>query len=54
MDDRMVANLALLLPVGASEVLDQRLAQLDAEFDERLNFRCAPAPCHPTALPLSR
>jgi hypothetical protein len=40
MDDCMVANLALLLPVGASEVLDQRLAQLDAEFDERLNFRC--------------
>jgi hypothetical protein len=40
MDDCMVANLALLLPVGASEALDQRLAQLDAEFDERLNFRC--------------
>jgi len=40
MDDCMVANLALLLPVGASETLDQRLTQLDAEFDERLNFRC--------------
>jgi hypothetical protein len=40
MDDRMVANLALLLPESASEVLDQRLAQLDQEFGERLNFRC--------------
>ncbi|MCZ7596154.1 MAG: GvpL/GvpF family gas vesicle protein [Hyphomicrobium sp.] len=40
MDDCMVANLALLIPVGASELLDQRLAQLDAEFNERLNFRC--------------
>jgi hypothetical protein len=40
MDDRMVANLALLLPESASEALDQRLAQLDEEFDGRLNFRC--------------
>jgi hypothetical protein len=40
MDDRMVANLALLLPQGASEALDRRLAELDAEFGERLNFRC--------------
>ena len=40
MDDRMVANVALLLPERASDALDQRLAQLDKEFDERLNFRC--------------
>lgn len=40
MDDRMVANLALLLPESASEALDQRLAQLDEEFDGGLNFRC--------------
>jgi hypothetical protein len=40
MDDRMVANLALLLPEQASEALDQRLAQLDGEFEQRLNFRC--------------
>lgn len=40
MDDCMVANLALLLPASASEALDQRLAQLDAEFDGHLNFRC--------------
>lgn len=39
MDDRMVANVALLLPERASEVLDQRLAQLDEEFGGRLNFR---------------
>lgn len=40
MDDRMVANLALLLPESAAEALDQRLAQLDKDFDGRLNFRC--------------
>jgi hypothetical protein len=40
MDDRMVANLALLLPESASEALDQRLGELDREFGERLNFRC--------------
>lgn len=40
MDDRMVVNLALLLPASASEALDQRLAQLDEEFDGKLNFRC--------------
>jgi hypothetical protein len=40
MDDRMVANLALLLPESAGEALDQRLNELDREFGERLNFRC--------------
>ena len=40
MDDRMVANLALLLPKGASDALDRRLAELDEEFGSRLNFRC--------------
>lgn len=40
MDDRMVANLALLLPKGASDALDRRLAELDEEFGGRLNFRC--------------
>jgi hypothetical protein len=40
MDDRMVANLALLLPQGASDALDRRLAELDQEFGSRLNFRC--------------
>ncbi len=39
-DDRMVANLALLLPKDASEALDRRLAELDEEFGQRLNFRC--------------
>ncbi|MDR3473955.1 MAG: GvpL/GvpF family gas vesicle protein [Devosia sp.] len=40
MDDGMVANVALLLPEEASQTLDQRLAELDAEFGGRLNFRC--------------
>jgi len=40
MDDRMVANVALLLPERASEAFDRRLAQLDEEFGHRLNFRC--------------
>ena len=40
MDDRMVANLALLLPKPASDALDRRLAELDEEFGSRLNFRC--------------
>lgn len=40
MDDRMVANLALLLPEGASAAFDQRLAQLDQEYEGCLNFRC--------------
>jgi len=40
MDDRMVANLALLLAKDASDALDQRLAELDEEFGKRLNFRC--------------
>lgn len=40
MDDRMVANLALLLAKDASDALDQQLAELDREFGERLHFRC--------------
>ena len=40
MDDRMVANLALLLAKDASDALDRRLAELDEEFGRRLNFRC--------------
>jgi hypothetical protein len=40
MGDRMVANLALLLAKDASDALDQRLAELDEEFGNRLNFRC--------------
>ena len=40
MDDRMVVNLALLMPKGASDVFDQHIAQLDEEFGGRLNFRC--------------
>ena len=39
-DDRMIVNVALLLPSGSGDALDERLAQLDKEFDERLNFRC--------------
>jgi hypothetical protein len=39
MDDRMVANLALLLAKDASDALDRRLAALDEEFGKRLNFR---------------
>jgi gas vesicle protein GvpL/GvpF len=40
MDDRMVANLALLLAQDSSDALDHRLAELDGEFGNRLNFRC--------------
>jgi len=40
MDDRMVANLALLVAKDASEALDHRLAELDEECGKRLNFRC--------------
>lgn len=40
MDDRMIANLALLLAKDASHALDRRLAELDKEFGERLHFRC--------------
>ena len=40
MDDRMVANLALLLPKDASDMLDHELAELDSAFDGRLDFRC--------------
>ncbi len=39
MDDRMVANVALLLPEPASEAFDRQLAELDEEFGGRLNFR---------------
>ena len=39
MDDRMVANVALLLPEQASEAFDRQLAELDEEFGGRLNFR---------------
>jgi hypothetical protein len=40
MDDRMVANLALLLVKDASDELDGRLTELDKEFGELLHFRC--------------
>ncbi len=40
MDDRMVANLALLLPQDARAAFDRRLAQLDEAHAGRLNFRC--------------
>lgn len=40
MDDRMIVNLALLLPKDAGDALDARLAALDREFGERLHFRC--------------
>lgn len=40
MDDRMIANVALLLSSSAGRALDYKLAQLDQEFGERLNFRC--------------
>jgi len=40
MDNRMVANLALLLAKDANDLLDRRLAELDEEFGGRLNFRC--------------
>jgi hypothetical protein len=39
MDDRMVANLALLLSKDAGEAFDRQLAALDEEFGQRLNFR---------------
>ncbi len=39
MDDRMVANVALLLPERASAAFDRQLAELDEEFGGRLNFR---------------
>lgn len=40
MDDRMIANLALLLARDAGDALDLRLTALDKEFGERLHFRC--------------
>ena len=40
MDERMIANLALLLAKDAGDALDKRLAELDKEFGERLHFRC--------------
>ena len=40
MDDRMIANLALLMARSAGEELDRQLAELDKEFGERLHFRC--------------
>jgi hypothetical protein len=40
MDDRMIANLALLMARSAGEKLDRQLAALDKEFGERLHFRC--------------
>lgn len=39
MDDRMIVNLALLLPEGSDGALDERLLELDGEFDGRLDFR---------------
>ena len=40
MDERMIANLALLMAKDAGDALDRRLAVLDKEFGERLHFRC--------------
>ncbi len=40
LDDRMVANVALLLNKTDRETLDRRLVELDREFQGRLNFRC--------------
>jgi hypothetical protein len=40
LDDRMVANMALLLNEADREALDRRLAELDKEFRGRLGFRC--------------
>lgn len=40
MDDRMVANLALLVAKDAGDALDRRIVELDEEFGKRLNFRC--------------
>jgi DnaJ-domain-containing protein 1 len=37
--DRMVANLAFLLPHDRQAAFEQRLHELDARFDGRLNFR---------------
>lgn len=40
LDDRMVANVALLLNRADREALDRRLVELDRQFEGRLNFRC--------------
>jgi hypothetical protein len=40
MDDRMIANFALLLSRDANGELDQQLAALDQEFGGKLHFRC--------------
>lgn len=40
MDDRMIANVALLLAAAGGQALDYKLERLDKEFGERLNFRC--------------
>lgn len=47
MDDRMIANLALLLAKDAGDGLAKRLAELDKELGERLHFRCiGPLPAY--------
>lgn len=40
LDDRMVANVALLLDGAGREALDRQLLELDRQFQGRLNFRC--------------
>jgi hypothetical protein len=40
MDDRMVANFAVLLDRTGGEALDPALERLDAQFEGRLKFRC--------------
>lgn len=40
MDDSMVANVALLVDEAGCEALDERLVELDEEFEGKLYFRC--------------
>jgi DnaJ-domain-containing protein 1 len=40
MDDRMAANLAVLISRAGTKRLEDALERLDAEFDGRLTFRC--------------
>jgi hypothetical protein len=40
MDDQMIMNTAFLINASEREDFDQKLAELDANFDEIVNFRC--------------
>jgi hypothetical protein len=45
MDDKMVLNSAFLIDKSKQEEFEQKVAQINNEFEDKLNFRCvAPLP----------